>query len=506
MKILPVMLLLLIALRVEALSLLLPDDPRSASIVKQTSQEWLKALGAPLASEPLPPGSADYLLAGSPDTNPTLKRLVGEGLSLTKEDLGDEGFQLLTYQKQHPRYTIVYANTPRGLKHGLQELLFYHFDTQKRTTEWPLNIVRKPAWPYRGIYILPCWSALDSYKTWESVIRFCSELTLNRVWFWLDGFPVAGHTGEYAGTALADANNVQKLLDLSAGEDMKLLIGGGWFNWHHEKAVGHDLKKGVDYYLQYIDAFRNFDGFYIEPTGEGSENKNWDDESKALRSLIDQTLRRKPEFEFALAIGKFNNEKYLKRMAEVDPKRVFWWWCWGDPVMQQAQNLHPSVLRWHTVIKMSDYHGSIDPPKPSEEKLTGFATSYDPGQGYGNPWNGWGKMGFDKPRDVHPYTVPFFAHEYFFRERCWNPNLTQEQFIARLHRRLFDSDAPSDAGQVYWKLSQLAFDMNAKRPVKAQDVDPIRRLVLDLAGRSGTPRQQDTLGRMKEALDHLPAK
>jgi hypothetical protein len=68
---------------------------------------------------------------------------------------------------------------------------------------------------------LPCWSAHDSLESWRRVLRFNSELTLNRNGFWLDGFPVAGHTGEYAGTDLASAENVQALIDLMKEEEIQ---------------------------------------------------------------------------------------------------------------------------------------------------------------------------------------------------------------------------------------------------------------------------------------------
>ena len=60
------------------------------------------------------------------------------------------------------------------------------------SVDWPLNIAMKPQIAYRGIYMLPIWSAYDSLDSWKRVLLFNSELTLNRVWFWLDGFPVAG--------------------------------------------------------------------------------------------------------------------------------------------------------------------------------------------------------------------------------------------------------------------------------------------------------------------------
>lgn len=338
---------------------------------------------------------------------------------------------------------------------------------------------------------------------WERVLRFNSELTLNRNWFWLDGFPVAGHSGEYAGTDLADAAKMQRLLDLASAEEMKIYIGGGWFNWHHEKAVGKNYQKGIAYYLDYLKVFTNFHGFYLEPTGEGSEIKNWRPEGDALRALIREVLRQRPGFEIAVAIGKFNNAEYLKLMGELDPQRVFWWWCWGDPIRDRALDLYPSVLRWHLSQKMSDYHGSLEPPAPRERKLRGLATSYDPGQGFGNPWNGWGKLGVDQARNFHPHTVPYFAQQYFFRERCWNLNLTEAEFLARLQRRLFDADAPKDAAAQYWRLSQLAQQAAQKKAPSIGNPTVIREFLANLRAKKSTPRMADTISRMDEALEHL---
>ncbi|PYJ03611.1 MAG: hypothetical protein DME25_11750, partial [Verrucomicrobia bacterium] len=196
----------------------------------------------PLARNSDKPGT--YLVTGTPENNPALANLVKRGLRLTTERLGDEGFQLLTHEDGRSKYIIAYGQTPRALKHACQELIFYRWPATRAggRLEAPLNVVMKPETAYRGIYMLPCWAAHDSFESWERVLRFNSELTLNRNWFWLDGFPLAGHSGEYTNTALASSANVQRLLDLVSAEDMKTYIGGGWLTWHHEKAVGKDVE------------------------------------------------------------------------------------------------------------------------------------------------------------------------------------------------------------------------------------------------------------------------
>lgn len=491
--------------------LILPTgDDKAAALARSTINDYLqRSFGVELGSAPRVEGDGPFVVLGTPDINPALAALVKGGLKLTTKDIGDEGFQLCTHEAGGTRCIVVYGRTPRAVKHGCQELVYFRLRAtgapNNGAVEWPLDVVMKPAWAYRGVYILPCWAAHDSFESWQRVLRFDSELTINRNWLWLDGFPVAGHTGAYAGTDLADAKKVQALLDQAAAEDMKTLIGGGWFNWHHAQAVGSDLEKGRDYYLQYIDAFHNFDGFYIEPTGEGAETKTWRPQCAMLIDLIHKATDRRPDFEFALAIGKFNNDEYLKRMAELDPKRVYWWWCWGDPVRDQAKGLFPSIVRWHVITRMSDFHGSMAAPDEHELPLAGIATSYDPGQGFGNPWNGWGKLGVDTPRNFDPYDVPYFAHQYFYRERCWNPSMSEVELAWRLHRRLFDADAPPDAGMSYWWLSKLTLAYALNQRPTAEQLAGAQKFLDSVRGRDWTPRMKDTIARMEDAMKHLRA-
>jgi hypothetical protein len=487
--------------------LVLPEkDAHGSRLVASTINGYLgRSYGIELPVARSVEKLGTYFVAGVPGTNVALRDLVRKGLRLTDRDIGEEGFQLLTHEEAGARFIIIYGKTPRALKQGCQELLFFQMPATVNggSVEWPLNIVKKPDLSYRGTYMLPCWAAHDSFASWERVLRFNSELTINRNWFWLDGFPVADHTGEYGGTDLANPQNVQRLLDLAAEEDMKILIGGGWFNWHHEKAVGKDLQKGIDYYLNYLSSFKNFHGFYFEPTGEGGETDRWRDESEALSRLIETVLDKRPAFEIALAIGKFNNTAYQQRMARFDPKRVFWWWCWGDPIRDKALDRYPSVLRWHVIMRMSGYHGSMAPPSSYDRPLAGIVTSYDPGQGFGNPWNGWGKLGVSKPRNFHPHTIPYFAHQYFYRERCWNLEIEEREVIRRIGRRLFDADAPAGAAGHYWWLSKHALLASQNQRPTMEQLTGIRRFLDALRGRAWTARMRDTVRRMEEALGQL---
>ncbi len=484
-------------------------DEKSARLAKSTLSHFLNEfyqIELPTAADAGKKGT--YLVLGTPENNPVLAKLVDAGLKLTTENIGDEGFQLLTHEDRRSKFIIAYGRTPRALKHACQELIFYRIAATAKAgkLETPLNVVMKPETSYRSIYMLPCWSAQDSFESWERVLRFNSEITLNRNWFWLDGFPVARHPGEYTNTALSSDANVQRLFDMVGAEDMKIYIGGGWLNWHHQKAIGKDVEKGIAYYLDYLKAFTNFHGFYCEPTGEGKEIKDWKPEAEALRRMIRTVLEQRPDFEIAIAIGMFNNAEYLKLMSEFDPQRVFWWWCWGDPLRDKVLDLYPSVLRWHLSQYMSSFHGSMDPPKPRERKLAGFVTSYDPGQGYGNPWNGWDKLGVNFPRNFDPRTIPYFSQQYFFRERCWNIELTEAEFLARLQRRLFDADAPKEAVDHYWRLSKMA---HASAPAKkavfpsTEQLAAERQFVDSLRKRKWTPRMNDTIARMDEAIAGL---
>ena len=271
--------------------LVLPTgDVHAARLAQSTLAHYLQEfynIEMPVAASTDEKGT--YLLLGTPENNPIMATLVKGGLQLTTQDLGNEGFQLLTHQDRKSKYLIAYAKTPRALKYACQELIFYRWQAtaQGGRLDTSLNIVMKPEVEYRGSYILPCWSAQDSFESWERVLRFNSELTLNRNWFWLDGFPIAGHSGEYTNTALSDSGNVQQLFDLSTAEDMKIYIGGGWFNWHHEKAVGKNYAKGISYYLDYLKTFTNFERRDViierDRLKVHAEIKDWRPEAEAFR-------------------------------------------------------------------------------------------------------------------------------------------------------------------------------------------------------------------------------
>jgi hypothetical protein len=457
----------------------------------------------PLAARADGPGL--YIVVGSRKDNPVLADLAEEGVDLETAGLGDEGFRIITHEADGRRFAIVTAATPVGLKYGCQELVFFHLPATDTTAavDWPMHVRRKPQFAYRGIYMLPCWAQHDSVESWRRVLKFNSEVTVNRNWFWLNGFPLLKrYGGEYADTDLADVKNVSGLVDLCRAEGMKFYLGGGWYTWHHAKITAGSVERGVQYYRDMVERLPGIEGIYLEPAGEGSEADPsvWRQRTQAFRRLADGIWRTRPDFEFAVAIGKFNAPGYRRAMHELDQRRVYWWWCWGDPLRDNALREHPLVLRWHTTRRMSDYHGSTEPPRPSEIPLAGFATSYDPGMGFGNPWNGRGYgigSGVDHPREFHPHTIPYFAHQYWFRERSWDVRITKQQFAARLARRLWDADMPPEAIQHYLTLSELC-----RTPAQAteQVLRPIEAFVGGHDGK-GTPRNRDTLARMREAIE-----
>ncbi|MBN1442184.1 MAG: hypothetical protein JXA90_05710 [Planctomycetes bacterium] len=447
-----------------------------------------------------------YILAGDAATNPAIQELVDGGLELSLDGAGDEGFRLLTHESESRRFVIVAARTPLGLKHGCQELVFFRtrVTASAASVDVPLDLTLRPRFSYRGVYMLPCWSAYDDLETWRTVLSFHSELTLNRNWFWLAGFPLLEtYGGKYEGSDLAVPENVRELIDLCHAEGMKFYIGGGWYNWHHADAAAGSIERGIEYYRDLFRLLPGADGLYLEPTGEGRSV----DEAKAarhldaIRELLGGLFAARPDFEAAVAIGKFNTQRWREALAAIDPARLYWWWCWGDPVESGALAEYPRVLRWHTTVRMSEYHGSTEPPRPEETGLAGFATSYDPGQGFGNAWNGWAAMGIEGPRDFHPHTLPFFSHQYLFRERCWNVNITAEEFASRMQRRLFDADMPRESIRRYLRLAELCPSPGEASDEELAAIEGFVRAHSNL----GTPRNRETLRRMSDALDGLRA-
>lgn len=445
------------------------------------------------------------IVVGNAANNPILAKLAAQGVDVNSADLGGEGFRILTHAAGSHNYILLLAQTAVGLKYACQELVFFHMSVTSHTAsvDWPMNIRRKPQFGYRGIYMLPCWAQHDSVEHWRRVLKFNSEITCNRNYFWLDGFPLLPqYGGQYKDTDLARPDNVRSLIALSRQEGMKFLIGGGWDTWQQRDRFHGDLSKSVHYYLDLLRLLPDAEGIYLEPVGEGSARTDTRESLRsvaALRTLAETIWRTRPQFEFAVAAGKFNPKAYLKALDAIDRRRIYWTWGWGDPLRDGSLAVHPLVLRWNTTVKMSEWHGSTDAPRPDETVLPGFYTSYDPGMGFGNTWNGRGYgvgTGISKPREFDPYTIPYFAHEYWFRERAWDVHETREHFSRRLARRLFDADMPSDAITHYLALQEMC-----RTPRNATDefLAPIERFTARYA-HFGTPRNRDTIRRMEEAI------
>ena len=167
---------------------------------------------------------------------------------------------------------------------------------------------------------------------------------------------------------------------------------------------------------------------------------------------------------------------------------------------------HPLMLRWY-MPRPSSSNQQREAPQPSDLQLAGVATSYELGWGLGSPWTARPKLVDDWPAsNWHPYSIPHFAQEYWYRERCWDVRATREQFIPRLARRLFDADMPAEAIQYYTTLSDLCLPSEAQRglqvPKEATEevLGPIDAFVKARATH-GTSRNRDTLARMREAID-----
>jgi len=69
--------------------------------------------------------SGTYIVVGNAQNNPVIARLAKEGVQLDASGAGEEGFRILTHESAGKRFVIITANSPVGLKHGCQELVFF---------------------------------------------------------------------------------------------------------------------------------------------------------------------------------------------------------------------------------------------------------------------------------------------------------------------------------------------------------------------------------------------
>ena len=158
------------------------------------------------------------------------------------------------------------------------------------------------------------------------------------------GLPAAAAVRrEYAGTDLADAGNVTSLVELCRQLGIKFYFGGGWYTWHHTQTASGSIDRGIQYYQDMLALLPGAEGIYLEAAGEGMEvdERARRERTEGLRQLATSIWRDRPDFEFALCIGRDNSQDYRQAVHEIDQKRIFWFWCWGSaarPVLAE----HPS--------------------------------------------------------------------------------------------------------------------------------------------------------------------
>lgn len=127
------------------------ESPTLAAVQKELTGGLSGLLGQEITSAQNP-GSKSILLAGTPTNSPLIK---GLNLSDKLKSVGDEGYLLLSTDKNGTKYTVIAANTDIGVLYGsfhLLRLLQTHQDINK------LSVTSAPKIKHR---VLNHWDNLD---------------------------------------------------------------------------------------------------------------------------------------------------------------------------------------------------------------------------------------------------------------------------------------------------------------------------------------------------------
>jgi hypothetical protein len=310
--------------------------------------------------------------------------------------------------------------------------------------------------------------------------------TMNVTMFWLSGlFP----SKKYPAAIVYDKSrigveDVRAMIRHAHDRGVRFLLGSGVFAWFAVDALAERFPeskaKGCggmcpsnprarelnrQYLLEMLDAFPEADGFFLEIRDEygpcqcpvcqrrldqhGSKEYG-QAELSFLRELAEEVWRRNPKAIFISSIG-YGDESAGAHTGDVlfyegirgmsDP-RLFWLLCrdnWALPAAGGGRK--PIRYFSNNLIQWCQYYrlGAADIAKWARRShdagCIGFCPAFEPGFCSAS----WYSDEVPYPVDRIPYLVTRFA----YREFCWDPDMTDGEFRARLLRRFFGAKAPA---------------------------------------------------------------
>jgi len=469
-----------------------------------TTQHWSELSASP---------SGNIVLLGTPDSVP----LIGKWAREFHDGIGDlplggpDGYAVQTIEREKAKYLTVAGASPRAVFYGAvyagEQVL-----QPRRGGNIAVAAIKKsrvPAIAERAPYCIagfahngPEWPL----EAWKQVMDNFAREGINRVLFWWESlykpktFPDARNLdGGIERIAMTDSD-VGELARYAHKLGMKFLIGGGAFAWGGASAlvdvypeVAAKDASGMcpsnpkareiqtKFTLEMLESVPDADGIWFEPRDEHGEcrcdvcqvpvddygSKQYgQSEITWLKSFAKALWSKRPDGEIAWLIELYKPSKmhsedpvYFENIAQIKDPRIQWivvWGAWDFPgpggeyrpiSFFSRQNLH-----WNKPYAMTLEAMRESLLRTADMGLLGYSPAFEPwfaGQYY--QWE------IPYPMDVLPYELTSYA----FREFCWEPAQTMDEFKAKMRRRYFGPEAPMELVDDLIYLRQFVWDNGA---------------------------------------------
>jgi hypothetical protein len=415
------------------------------------------------------------------------------GVTLTaseRESLGEEAYLAkVLVGADAGRKLVLVGGGERGLLYGAVRLSDFglRVDGQDVVLEAD-GKVHAPALAIRGNYTLACWGKthLWTRQHWCGVFDAMSADSMNVVLFWLSGlFPSKQYPASVTyPESRINVEDMRAMIRHAHARGMKFLIGSGIFAWFgvdalaerfpETRAVGsggmcpsHPLARKInrECLLEMLDALPEADGFFLEirdeygPCNCAACQRRLDQrgskqygqaELSFLKEFTEEVWRRSPKAILVSSIGYGAESRgahtddvlFYEGVRQLADPRLFWMVCrnnWDFPAAEgPAKPLRwfsANMLQWTQYYRLSTTEIGAWVRRSRDAGCAGFVPALEPGFCSAS----WYSDEVPYPVDRIPYLVTRFA----YREYCWDPDMTEEEFRSRLLRRFFGPDAPA---------------------------------------------------------------
>ena len=344
------------------------------------------------------------------------------------------------------------------------------------------KLTRVPAMVERAPYLLNLCGLGPEFgvEDWKFVLDGMARESINRVYFWWQSlykprdFPDRRNIDGGVDRVKMSNEDVNELARYAHELGMEFLIGGGAFSWGGAAALVEEypetkaVKAGgmcpshpkaqelqLKFSLEMLEVIHEADGFWFEPRDEHGECKcdvcqvpvdafgskqYGQSEMKFLKGFCKALWAKRPEAQVAWLVELYKPSKmhsedpaYFQRISEIEDPRLHWivvWGAWDFPG-PKGEYLPAAFFSRHNIWWNKPYTMPLEDIRvnvltAAQRGFLGFSPAFEPC--FGVDYHG---LTIPYPIDKMPYELTSYA----FREFCWDPGQTMEEFKAKMLNR-----------------------------------------------------------------------